>query len=209
MTLLEPNGGEIVDGSVAVSFAASDPDQDPLDTTLLYSADGGQSWTTVATDVDGSSFLLDLGKLPGGANARLRVMVSDGFNTAFDESNQPFEVVDPAPELLVLTPDGARFNENENVVLHGVAFDGEDGDLSDSIFWTSDVAGFLGSGAQLEAAPLAPGPHAITANVYDGRQQLGSSGITVVIEAPEPALVLALSTGTIACAAIARRRPRP
>jgi hypothetical protein len=57
VTLLAPNGGETWTGSQTVRWTASDDDGDPLAFAVLYSRDGGASWTPLTTGLTRPSTL--------------------------------------------------------------------------------------------------------------------------------------------------------
>lgn len=69
------------------------------------------------------------------------------------------------------------------VTLTGTATDPEDGVLSSSITWSSNVAGSLGTGATISPS-LAAGSHTITASVTDSGSQTTSTSITITVSAP-------------------------
>lgn len=181
VTLQAPNTGGVVQDKVDVVWTASDTDGDPLSASILYSPDDGQSWTTVAVQVPGSPFTVDLRDMPSSQNARLRVVVTDGFNTGSDDSDEPFALLDQPPAVAILTADGTSFQPDEGVLLSGIAVDATDGMLSDDIRWYSDVSGFLGVGALIDAGTLPSGPHVITAEVNDQLQQLATAEIVIAV----------------------------
>ena len=53
--LLTPNGGETLAPGVEVRWTASDPDGDPLNFTVQYSPDNGQTWQLIAMNVVSNS----------------------------------------------------------------------------------------------------------------------------------------------------------
>jgi subtilase family protein/cadherin-like protein/Big-like domain-containing protein/FG-GAP repeat protein len=64
-------------------------------------------------------------------------------------------------------PDGAVFNTADTIPFSGTANDFEDGNISGSIVWSSDLDGVLGSGASINISTLSVGLHTISANVID------------------------------------------
>jgi len=191
VTLLTPNNGGVVQDLVIVDWNAADVDGDPLTASILYSPDAGQSWTTVAVQVPASPFTVDLREMPGSQNARLRVSVTDGFYSASDDSDESFTLVDQGPAVAILTADGSIFQPGANVMLSGIAVDATDGMLSDMIRWYSDMSGFLGIGAFIDAGVLPEGPHVIRAEVNDQLQQLATAEINILVSdqaSPVPSL---------------------
>jgi len=63
----------------------------------------------------------------------------------------------------------------------GTASDPEEGDLTASIAWTSDLDGPLGNGGSVSTSALTLGQHVISADVSDGAGQPGSSQISVSV----------------------------
>jgi alpha-tubulin suppressor-like RCC1 family protein len=87
-----------------------------------------------------------------------------------------------APVVIITAPtDGATFLETEGILLSADAGDAEDGDLSASVVWSSDLAGELGVGAELPGISLAPGSHTITARVTDSGGLEASASVAVKI----------------------------
>jgi hypothetical protein len=101
-----PNGGEIwQEGrSYQVKWQASDPDGDALVSTVVLSKDGGETWTTLALDLDSSSFQIQTTGLDAGSEYLVKVIVTDGINTAQDISDGVFSL--NASARPVFTPLG-------------------------------------------------------------------------------------------------------
>ncbi len=76
-------------------------------------------------------------------------------------------VVDQPPSLVIDTPiDGGSADEGISVSFTATATDPEDGDLSATVIWSSDLDGALGTG-DLSRSDLSVGVHTITASVVD------------------------------------------
>ena len=56
----------------------------PLTYTLLYSSDGGSTWSPIDTDVTDNSYTVDTTFITGGSKVMFRVQASDGLNNATD-----------------------------------------------------------------------------------------------------------------------------
>ncbi|HNT35846.1 MAG TPA: dockerin type I domain-containing protein, partial [bacterium] len=79
--------------------------------------------------------------------------------------------------------DGASLNSYELVQFQGAGQDFEDGILSgDSLVWSSDVDGVLGSGVSVESNALSPGTHHITLQVFDSALKSATQMITVTVD---------------------------
>jgi hypothetical protein len=91
--IIFPIGGETLTGNVTVRWQASDADSgDNLTYTVLYSADAGKSWQTVASDIKDTQLKVDMTGLPGSNIALFRIIATDGVNTGISDSNSTFKV---------------------------------------------------------------------------------------------------------------------
>ncbi|MFC1806202.1 DUF5060 domain-containing protein, partial [Planctomycetota bacterium] len=95
----------------------------------------------------------------------------------------------PKPPIVTITSPspGATFRAGETIAFGGTATDKEDGTISSSLDWSSDREGYLGTGAQVNAALTLLGGHVVTASVTDSSGAPGSDSISVnIIEAVDP-----------------------
>jgi hypothetical protein len=184
VTLISPNGGGVLTAGTAISWTASDLDADELSFNLLYSADNGSTWRTIALGVTGDSYTLTaLDGLPGSSQGLMRVVVSDGFYTALDDSDGTFQVPDAPPAALIVAPPaGSRFLPDSLVVLQGLAVDTEDGTLAGSALnWSSDRDGNLGSGEELATNSLSRGWHTIELSATDSQSHTITQTVSIFI----------------------------
>jgi len=186
VTLLAPNGGEAWPpyGEHLITWAGSDEDGDPLHYDLLYSADGGTTWRGLAAALEGASYVLDAGRLPGSAQALLQVIATDGVNTAQDTSDADFAVEGKPPVALIVYPiAGQHFLPGQPVILEGGGTDLEDGPLTnDTRFrWRSSIEGELGVGRRLFFDDLLPGWHTLTLEVADNDGYIGQNSVSIFI----------------------------
>ena len=72
-----------------------------------------------------------------------------------------------------------------DITLEASANDIEDGDLSSSIQWQSNLDGALGSGSTVITNTLSVGSHIITASVSDSGGESTSDAVTVIVNAPD------------------------
>ena len=95
-----------------------------------------------------------------------------------------------APSANIGSPsNGSSFIEGSSVSFSGSASDSEDGNLSASLVWTSNIDGQIGSGASFSTSSLSVGTHTITASVSDsgGLSDSDSVSVTIVSNASPPA----------------------
>ncbi len=98
VTLLAPNGGEqIGPNSIDVRWQSGDADGDELYYLVQVSPDDGQSWLGLGLTEPGAPTELTvslLGLIPSD-EAIVRVIASDGFHTAMDDSDAVFSLTTP------------------------------------------------------------------------------------------------------------------
>ncbi len=179
LTITAPQPGEIWQGRETVRWSATDADGDALTTHLVYGHDDGQTWLPLALDVTTDEYDIDTNELPGGEQARLRLLVSDGFHTTTAEV-WPLRVERKAPEAIILQPEsGVRIAVGQPLTLWGSGDDREDGAVDEArMVWRSHIDGYLGEGVLLDVT-LSPGDHEITLTVQDGDGNEGSESILV------------------------------
>jgi hypothetical protein len=104
-----------------------------------------------------------------------------------------------APTVSITSPgNGSTFAEGTSITFAGSASDKEDGNLSSSLIWKSNLDGQIGTGATF-ARKLSVGSHTVTATVTDSRGLTGSRQIGVSVAAststvsPTPASGITLS----------------
>jgi hypothetical protein len=170
--VLFPNGGESLSGiETSFEWKANDTDGDELTYGIQYSNDGGSTWETLDIDLSDAFYEVDLSSLGKTGMGLLRVVVSDGFNVAMDESDGTFNIANSTPEAYIITPLGsAVFVGKESIFFKAIARDIEDGDLTGtSVSWSSSLDGFLGNGETFykPANLLKEGEHLITLNATD------------------------------------------
>ena len=102
-----------------------------------------------------------------------------------------------APTVTITAPaDGSSFDDGEMITFTGTASDTEDGDLTSSLSWTSDLDGAIGSGGSFSTT-LTVGTHTITASVTDSGSLSGSDVITLTVNAvSSPVTVTLTSVGS-------------
>jgi hypothetical protein len=190
VTVTFPNtAGLTLNGAQTIGWSGSDLNGDALAYNILYSRDNGVTWMGVGDKRGGSTYNLNFSGLPGttGASGRIKVMVSDGFFSAEDMSDNPFTVGNKPPSAAIISPpSGAAFTTGPKVVLEGAGMDLENGSLGDSaLSWVSSIDGALGAGQLLEVN-LTPGVHTIILTAIDGGGLSGVASIQITVVQPTP-----------------------
>ncbi len=211
--LMEPTGGTVA-GALTIRWQASDPDGDPLLSVVQYSADGGANWTVLGFNLEGQSLIVqDTSALPGSASALVRVVVRDGYYTAFDTST-PFEMPNHGPAVTIRTPRQRELvPPDAQVIFAGVALDPEEGPLSGTALeWLVDGA-LVATGSEGTTRGLVLGEHTITLQARDSLGNSGSASVTIFVgdALPVPisgtALLLVLLLLAVGGAVLFRSRP--
>lgn len=154
------------EGVEIVTWTAEHPGGNALAFLALYSA-GSDVWQPVSLILRENAVAVDFDALPGGDSCRIRVLASDGANTAVTESDE-FAVARKGLEPLILQPDDGAILSAGPVLLEGQALRWEnDGPQAASLRWRSSIDGELGEGARIDAV-LSAGVHDLTFSVNDG-----------------------------------------
>jgi hypothetical protein len=209
VSLLSPNGGESLGSSVTVSWQAGDADGGSLLATVLYSPDGGVEWIPLAVEEPGSSVTASLEGVPGSTEGLFGVLVTDGYNTAFDISDDKVSVANNSPLAFILSPDedGRQYKSGALVILEAFARDAEDQTLPDAnLLWSSDREGALGTGNLLETSLLVLGAHELTLEALDSGGAVSTDSVSVEVVVPEPGMGISLVACFAVLAALRARR---
>ena len=92
--ITSPDGGESwTQGEpVTIRWQGTDADGDNLTYAIGISGDGGTSWIPLSNSMTGNEYTLRPGGLAGGEQYRIKIIASDGVNTAEAVSNANFRV---------------------------------------------------------------------------------------------------------------------
>jgi hypothetical protein len=87
-----------------------------------------------------------------------------------------------APTVAITSPgSGASFVSGATITFTGSANDTQDGSLTASMTWTSNLQGALGTGGTFTRSDLVLGTHTITASAVDSGSLSSSSTVTVTV----------------------------
>ncbi|MHC4997306.1 MAG: FG-GAP-like repeat-containing protein, partial [Planctomycetota bacterium] len=96
------------------------------------------------------------------------------------------------PGVTITSPaSGSVFAVGASISFNGSASDLEDGDLTASLSWSSDLDGAIGTGGSFSIDTLTAGTHRITASVTDGTGLTGSDNITITVGNATPVVTIA------------------
>lgn len=181
IVLTSPNGGEVWDADVTITWQASDEDGDDLLFTLLFSADGGRTWLPLATQLPGNSYALDSTQLPGTDDARIRILATDGANTSQDDSNASFRVLDKPPQLEIISPvDNGRVGPDGSIELLGLARDPIGNRLPDDALRWHVNGQIVGAGAKVQVW-LEAGTHEVSLLYIEDELVIAGDMVTIIV----------------------------
>ncbi len=123
VTVIYPNGGEVLAGEVMVQWSASDDVTMDLNGTILieYSADNGSSWNQIAAQQNNTGlYLWNTSLVPDGDLYLIQVSATDEFlNVGSDMSDSTFSIdnIDTVPpQVMVIYPNGGEVLAGEVMV---------------------------------------------------------------------------------------------
>jgi hypothetical protein len=87
-----PNGGEILEGEVQISWSAVDYDGDTMHFIVLYSDNGGSSWTALADGLTTTTIDWNTSTVADGEQYLIRVVAEDGRYERSDDSDAVFSI---------------------------------------------------------------------------------------------------------------------
>ena len=91
-----------------------------------------------------------------------------------------------APSVTISSPaNNISVSETSSIMFSGSASDSQDGNLTATLRWTSNLVGQIGSGGSFSRA-LPAGVHLITAGASDTTGLVGSQAVTLVVTAASP-----------------------
>ncbi|MEE9583255.1 MAG: S8 family serine peptidase [Dehalococcoidales bacterium] len=115
-----------------------------------------------------------------------------------DEAAIPSGPVNYPPTVSITSPaDDSTFNSGATISFAGTASDSEDGDLTASLVWTSDIVGQIGTGGSFSIT-LSDGNHTITASVTDTGGKTESASISITVGTPTTATTVSVASITYA-----------
>lgn len=183
VNITAPQHGTAVTQGSAVTLTGNAADAEDGDLSAAI------AWTSSLDGALGTGASVATSTLSAGTHT-ITASVTDNDGAAADVASITLVVEAPVanipPQVNITSPgNGSTFSAGANVTFNGSASDAEDGNLSASIAWSSNVAGSLGSGASVASSALSVGPHTITAQVTDTDGASASASINITIEAAQ------------------------
>jgi len=161
-----------------VTFAGTASDAEDGDLTASL------SWSSNLDGAIGSGGTFSTSTLSVGTHTVTAAVTDSGGLSGSAAITVTITAANTSPTVSITAPaDGSSFNEGANVTFSGSASDAEDGDLTASLSWSSNLDGAIGSGGSFSISTLSVGTHTVTASVTDSGGLSGSAAITVTIAA--------------------------
>jgi hypothetical protein len=171
LEITAPADGATVFAGAAIPFAASATDAQDGDLSAAI------VWTSSLTGALGSGASLTLTNLSAGTHV-VTASVSDAGGLAASASVTL--TVDAIPVVVITSPaNNISVKPGATITFSATASDLEDGNLSQTLVWTSNQQGVLGTGATLTRALTVKATHVITATVTDTAGAVGQAQIQV------------------------------
>ncbi|MEM7051779.1 MAG: M36 family metallopeptidase [Acidobacteriota bacterium] len=173
-----------------------------FDTTVVEIVTGSGATSVFALDASDASTSVweSSGAISLSAFAGQSIQVRFTFNTVDNTDNDQIgwfidDVVvsgnstctptNTAPTVNISAPSGSTtVTQGDSVTFTGTATDAEDGSLTGSLSWSSNLDGAIGSGGSFSTSSLSVGTHTVTASVTDSGGLSGSDSVTVTVNAP-------------------------
>jgi len=115
-----PNGGEVLNGNVAIDYDATSSTGNPLQINVLHSSDAGVSWATIDSLLANTgTYNWNTANHPDGVLHRIGIFAFDSLVIGCDASDGFFTIDNPGntpPVLMILAPqDSAIISGNYNI----------------------------------------------------------------------------------------------
>ena len=185
--VITPAGGARLRGEkpVTVRWNAADADGGSPAVSLEYSADAGATYITVAQAQGSAQIVLPAGVLASSPRGRLRLRVTDGFNTTVTAA-RPVVVVPRVPAVTIIEPAlHQRVQGGEMLYLHGDAADGGGHPLAGGQLRWFASGHLLGTGAMLSAV-LPAGARSVRLVARDRAGRTGSATVGLTVKTTTP-----------------------
>ena len=171
-----PSEGDVFTEGTSIVFSGSAIDQEEGVISNLL------SWTSNIDGIIGSGDSFSLSTLSVGIHSITASVIDSGSNIGSHTHTITITGIVPLPTINILSPsDSNSYDEGASVSFSGTGNDIEDGIISGSIIWTSDLDGIIGNGGSFSISTLSVGTHTIKASVTDSNSHTSSISLTITI----------------------------
>ena len=177
------NSGSTADGVALFNVAASaiTASTVPMD-AVVY----GSSNNSGLIDESGSANAPEVGDAGAGSSIeRIDLAGSWQIQSSPTPNSTPFASppTNTAPSASISTPNsGSVFVDGDTVSFAGGASDNEDGDLSASLVWSSNLDGQIGLGASFSSSSLSVGFHTLSISVTDSGGLSAGDSVSIEVQ---------------------------
>jgi hypothetical protein len=175
--------------NATLHWKASERGGGALAVEVDYSGDGGRTWNPIWIGPNLGSALVPLRYLFRSADARMRVIVNDGFRDA-SASSRRFHSPGAPPSVQIVMPwSGTREFNDAPLGLSGQAFDDSSRMLAGKHLRWMLGHRLLGTGAQITVTGLPAGRRRIELIATDRFGRSGHASVVVVLGASRPVFI--------------------
>ena len=170
LSVTSPAAGTVFNVGTQVTFSADAYDVEDGDISNQI------KWNSDRSATLGTGGELTISNLVNGPHT-ITASITDSSGVSVESTMEI--TINVIPTLSILGPsDGLIIEKGDSVTFSAQAYDGEDGDLSDKVRWSSDINGVLGTG-NIKTSSLPVGGHRITASVTDSNSATVAQAISI------------------------------
>ena len=177
LTIIQPPDGAVFNSGTNIVFqsTATDPEDGDIRASTV--------WTSNIQEGSKTGGVVETSNLIDGVHI-ITATVTDSAGNTLSKSITVTISNNPPTVSIIQPADGSTFASSETINAQGAATDPEDGDISESIVWTSDIQEGSREGAVIEVTNAIDGVHVITASITDSLGNTVTDSITITIGPP-------------------------
>jgi hypothetical protein len=178
VSITAPADGATFNEGHSITFTGTATDAQDGDLTSSL------TWTSSLDGPIGSGASFTRSDLSVGAHIITASATDSGGLSGQHQISLTVNALNTPPTVSITAPaDGATYTAGQSITFSGTATDAQDGDLSASLTWTSDLDGPIGTGDTFSRSDLSAGAHIITASTIDSGGLSGSDQISITVNA--------------------------